>query len=137
MHRLKADEAYLIGKGLPPVAAYLTIDQIIDTALQVSLQNIIHSVSHQEASKIGFEKCPFQHNVDAIHPGYGFLSERSDFARACNQAGITFIGPSAEVMARMGDKVGCEGLACSLRHPDSSAFLRSQLDKLPSRPESR
>ncbi|KJH44200.1 Carbamoyl-phosphate synthase L chain protein [Dictyocaulus viviparus] len=79
LHRLKADEAYLVGKGLPPVAAYLAIDQIIDIALE--------------------------HNVDAIHPGYGFLSERSDFAQACNQAGITFIGPSPDVMARMGDKV--------------------------------
>ncbi|EYC27024.1 hypothetical protein Y032_0009g478 [Ancylostoma ceylanicum] len=85
MHRLKADEAYMVGKGLPPVAAYLAIDQIIDTALQ--------------------------HKVDAIHPGYGFLSERSDFARACTQAGITFIGPSAEVMARMGDKVAARQAA--------------------------
>ncbi|KAK5972102.1 Carboxylase:pyruvate/acetyl-coa/propionyl-coa, partial [Trichostrongylus colubriformis] len=85
MHRLKADEGYLVGKGLPPVAAYLTIDQIIDTALQ--------------------------HKVDAIHPGYGFLSERSDFARACSHAGITFIGPSADVMARMGDKVAARQAA--------------------------
>ncbi|WKY11881.1 hypothetical protein Q1695_003447 [Nippostrongylus brasiliensis] len=85
MHRLKADEAYLVGKGLPPVAAYLTIDQIIDTALQ--------------------------HNVDAIHPGYGFLSERADFARACEHAGITFIGPSPDVMARMGDKVAARQAA--------------------------
>ncbi|RCN40705.1 hypothetical protein ANCCAN_13348, partial [Ancylostoma caninum] len=74
------------GRGPPPpVAAYLAIDQIIDTALE--------------------------HNVDAIHPGYGFLSERSDFARACTQAGITFIGPSAEVMARMGDKVAARQAA--------------------------
>ena len=43
--------------------------------------------------------------MDAIHPGYGFLSERSDFAEACVKAGIRFIGPSAAVMARMGDKV--------------------------------
>ncbi|KAK6753383.1 hypothetical protein RB195_012772 [Necator americanus] len=85
MHRLKADEAYMVGKGLPPVAAYLAIDQIIDTALK--------------------------HNVDAIHPGYGFLSERSDFARACDEAGITFIGPSADVMARMGDKVAARQAA--------------------------
>lgn len=85
MHRLKADEAYLVGKGLPPVAAYLAIDQIIETALK--------------------------HNVDAIHPGYGFLSERSDFAQACNEAGITFIGPNPEVMARMGDKVAARQAA--------------------------
>ncbi|CAD6186648.1 unnamed protein product [Caenorhabditis auriculariae] len=85
MHRLKADEAYLVGKGLPPVAAYLTIDQIIDTALK--------------------------QNIDAIHPGYGFLSERSDFAKACQSAGIVFIGPSPDVMARMGDKVAARQAA--------------------------
>lgn len=79
MHRLKADEAYLVGKGLPPVAAYLNIDQIIEIALK-------------------------QH-IDAIHPGYGFLSERADFAQACHDNGIVFIGPGADVMRRMGDKV--------------------------------
>ena len=52
-----------------------------------------------------------EHDVDAIHPGYGFLSERSDFAEACVKAGIRFIGPPAAVMARMGDKVsGCTHL---------------------------
>ncbi|CAJ0961888.1 unnamed protein product, partial [Mesorhabditis belari] len=85
MHRLKADEAYLVGKGLPPVAAYLTIEQIIDTALK--------------------------NNIDAIHPGYGFLSERADFAQACENAGIVFIGPSPDVMARMGDKVAARQAA--------------------------
>ncbi|CAJ0577084.1 unnamed protein product, partial [Mesorhabditis spiculigera] len=85
MHRLKADEAYLVGKGLPPVAAYLMIDQIIDTALK--------------------------NNIDAIHPGYGFLSERADFAQACENAGIVFIGPSPDVMARMGDKVAARQAA--------------------------
>ncbi|KAI6190009.1 Pyruvate carboxylase [Aphelenchoides bicaudatus] len=79
VHRLKADEAYLVGKGLPPVVAYLNIDQIIEVALR--------------------------HNIDAIHPGYGFLSERADFAQACSDNGIVFIGPSAGVMRRMGDKV--------------------------------
>lgn len=79
MHRLKADEAYLIGSGLPPVQAYLNIPEIVRIAKE--------------------------NNVDAIHPGYGFLSERSDFARACTDNGITFIGPSPDVMARMGDKV--------------------------------
>jgi len=79
MHRQKADEAYLIGHGLPPVQAYLNIPEII----QIAKQN----------------------NVDAIHPGYGFLSERSDFAEECIKAGLRFIGPSPEVMARMGDKV--------------------------------
>ncbi|KAK3093492.1 hypothetical protein FSP39_016408 [Pinctada imbricata] len=79
MHRQKADESYLIGKGLPPVAAYLNIPEII----QIAKEN----------------------DVDAVHPGYGFLSERSDFAEACTDAGIKFIGPSAEVVYKMGDKV--------------------------------
>ncbi|KAL3872702.1 hypothetical protein ACJMK2_035909 [Sinanodonta woodiana] len=79
MHRQKADESYLIGKGLPPVAAYLNIPDIINIAKE--------------------------NDVDAIHPGYGFLSERSDFAEACVDAGIKFIGPSPHVVWRMGDKV--------------------------------
>lgn len=79
MHRQKADESYLIGKGLPPVAAYLNIPEII----QVAKEN----------------------GVDAIHPGYGFLSERDDFAQQVLDAGIRFIGPSPEVVRKMGDKV--------------------------------
>lgn len=79
IHRQKADEAYLIGKGMPPVAAYLNIPEII------------------RLSK--------EHDVDAIHPGYGFLSERSDFARACVKNGIKFIGPSPEIIHLMGDKI--------------------------------
>lgn len=79
MHRQKADESYLIGKGLPPVAAYLNIPEII----QIALEN----------------------NVDAIHPGYGFLSERADFASSVVDAGIKFVGPTAEVVRKMGDKV--------------------------------
>ena len=76
---MKADEAYLVGRGLPPVAAYLDIPGIVRIAQE--------------------------HDIDAIHPGYGFLSERSDFADACVKAGIRFIGPRASVMAKMGDKV--------------------------------
>ncbi|XP_059154972.1 pyruvate carboxylase, mitochondrial-like isoform X2 [Physella acuta] len=79
MHRQKADESYLIGKGMAPVAAYLNIPEIITIAQE--------------------------NDVDAIHPGYGFLSERSDFAKACVDAGIRFIGPSPEVVRKMGDKV--------------------------------
>lgn len=79
MFRQKADEAYLVGKGLAPVAAYLNIEEI----LKIAKEN----------------------HVDAIHPGYGFLSERSDFAQACHDNGIKFIGPKAQVVARMGDKV--------------------------------
>jgi len=79
IHRQKADEAYLIGKGMPPVAAYLNIAEIIRIAKE--------------------------HDVDAIHPGYGFLSERHDFARACIKNGIKFIGPSPDVIHMMGDKI--------------------------------
>ncbi|KRZ74269.1 Pyruvate carboxylase 1 [Trichinella papuae] len=79
MHRLKADEAYLVGRGMTAVSAYLNIHEIIKLAKM--------------------------HDVDAIHPGYGFLSERADFAQACNDASITFIGPPPEVMLRMGDKI--------------------------------
>lgn len=79
MHRQKADEGYLVGRGLPPVQAYLNIPEII----QVAKEN----------------------DVDAIHPGYGFLSERADFAEAVTNAGIRFIGPSPKVVQQMGDKV--------------------------------
>ncbi|XP_070785847.1 pyruvate carboxylase, mitochondrial-like [Enoplosus armatus] len=91
MHRQKADEAYLIGKGLPPVAAYLHIPDIIKVAKD--------------------------NNVDAIHPGYGFLSERSDFAQACADAGVMFIGPSPETVRKMGDKVEARSLAISAGVP--------------------
>uniref|UniRef100_A0A671QCI1 pyruvate carboxylase n=1 Tax=Sinocyclocheilus anshuiensis TaxID=1608454 RepID=A0A671QCI1_9TELE len=85
MHRQKADEAYLIGRGLSPVAAYLHIPDIIKVAKE--------------------------NNVDAIHPGYGFLSERADFAQACADARVRFIGPSPEVVRKMGDKVEARALA--------------------------
>ncbi|KAH7718148.1 CRE-PYC-1 protein [Aphelenchoides avenae] len=85
LHRYKADEAYLIGKGLPPVAAYLNIQQIIG----ITMRN----------------------GIDAIRPGYGFLSERADFAQAREDNGIKFIGPSPDVMHRMGDKVAARQAA--------------------------
>jgi pyruvate carboxylase len=79
LHRYKADEAYLIGKGKSPIDAYLGIDEIIALALKA--------------------------DVDAIHPGYGFLAENAEFAEECRVNGITFIGPSAEMMRSLGDKV--------------------------------
>ncbi|KAL6442819.1 hypothetical protein ACFW04_002706 [Cataglyphis niger] len=85
MHRQKADEGYLVGKGLPPVQAYLNIPEII----QIAMEN----------------------NIDAIHPGYGFLSERSDFAQAVTDAGIRFIGPRPKVVQQMGDKVAARQAA--------------------------
>ncbi|KAF3697656.1 Pyruvate carboxylase, mitochondrial [Channa argus] len=91
MHRQKADEAYLIGKGLPPVAAYLHIPDIIRVAKD--------------------------NNVDAIHPGYGFLSERADFAQACADAGVLFVGPTPETVRKMGDKVEARSLAITAGVP--------------------
>ncbi|XP_033210185.1 pyruvate carboxylase, mitochondrial isoform X2 [Belonocnema kinseyi] len=85
MHRQKADEGYMVGRGLPPVAAYLNIPEIIKVAKE--------------------------NDVDAIHPGYGFLSERSDFAQAIIDAGIRFIGPSPRVVQQMGDKVAARQAA--------------------------
>uniref|UniRef100_A0A9J8CH58 Pyruvate carboxylase n=1 Tax=Cyprinus carpio carpio TaxID=630221 RepID=A0A9J8CH58_CYPCA len=91
MHRQKADEAYLIGKGLLPVAAYLHIPDIIKVAKE--------------------------NDVDAIHPGYGFLSERADFAQACVDAGVRFIGPTPDVVRKMGDKVEARSIAISAGVP--------------------
>ncbi|MDQ2946680.1 MAG: pyruvate carboxylase, partial [Acidobacteriota bacterium] len=85
LHRFKADEAYLIGKGKGPVQAYLEADAIVDLA----------------ADK----------GVDAIHPGYGFLSENPALPRACERVGITFIGPSAEILEELGDKTAARKLA--------------------------
>ena len=84
-HRHKADEAYLVGRGKRPVQAYLGVDEIVDIAQRA--------------------------RADAIHPGYGFLSENPELARACLARGIRFIGPTAEVLALMGDKVVAKGVA--------------------------
>lgn len=91
VHRFKADEAYLVGQGKGPVAAYLDIPDIIDLA----------------KSK----------DVDLIHPGYGFLSENADFARACEANGITFVGPSADLLQRMGDKIEARKIAEGAKVP--------------------
>ncbi|XP_073946013.1 pyruvate carboxylase isoform X1 [Choristoneura fumiferana] len=91
MHRQKADESYLVGKGLAPVEAYLSIPEIIRVAKE--------------------------NNVDAIHPGYGLLSERADFAQAIVNAGIRFIGPSPAVVQQMGDKVAARQAAIAAKVP--------------------
>lgn len=78
-HRYKADEAYLIGEGKKPIDAYLDIEGIIDIAKK--------------------------NKVDAIHPGYGFLSENINFAKRCEEEGITFIGPTSSHLDMFGDKV--------------------------------
>nr|MBL8456656.1 pyruvate carboxylase [Zoogloeaceae bacterium] len=85
LHRFKADESYLVGPGKKPIQAYLDIDDIIRIAKEAE--------------------------VDAIHPGYGFLSESPDFAQACSDHGIAFIGPQADVMRRLGNKVAARELA--------------------------
>lgn len=84
-HRFEADEAYQVGAGDQPVAAYLDMDDIIRVAKA--------------------------HDVDAIHPGYGFLSENAAFARKCADAGITFIGPKPEQLDMFGDKVTAKQVA--------------------------
>ncbi len=84
-HRLKADEAYQVGRPGEPIRSYLDIDAIVALAVEKE--------------------------VDAIHPGYGFLSENAAFARACAQAGIAFVGPSPEVLLGLGDKVSARKLA--------------------------
>src|SRR3990170_9104412 len=85
LHRFKADEAYLIGAGKGPVQAYLDVDGIIGLALEKG--------------------------IDFIHPGYGFLAENPALPRACERAGITFIGPSAELLELLGDKTAARRLA--------------------------
>ncbi len=91
MHRFKADEAYLIGQGKGPVAAYLDIESIVALAKA--------------------------RGVDAIHPGYGFLSENAHFARACAEAGIAFVGPRPELLEMMGDKTAARALAKRINVP--------------------
>ncbi len=90
-HRYKADESYQIGNDDQPLKPYLDIDRIIDLA----------------RSK----------NVDAIHPGYGFLSENSDFARACAKNDLIFVGPSPEVMDALGDKIMAKKIAVKCNVP--------------------
>ncbi len=91
MHRFNADEAYMVGEGRGPVGAYLDIEGIVGLAKE--------------------------HGVDMIHPGYGFLSENAGFAKACEEAGITFVGPRSELLTEMGDKTAARALAQKLKVP--------------------
>ncbi|PZQ19097.1 MAG: pyruvate carboxylase [Ancylobacter novellus] len=91
LHRFKADEAYQVGRGMGPLEAYLSIPEVIRVATDAG--------------------------VDAIHPGYGFLSESPEFAEACAEAGIIFIGPSPETMKALGNKVAARNLAISVDVP--------------------
>ncbi len=85
LFRSKADESYLIGEDKGPIDAYLDIDGIIELAKRKK--------------------------VDAIHPGYGFLSENPEFVKKCEENGIIFIGPSANIMNMMGDKINSKKIA--------------------------
>ena len=85
LHRFKADEAYLVGKPGEPIKSYLNIENIIAVAKA--------------------------HGVDGIHPGYGFLSENPKLARACQEAGITFVGPQPEALEHLGDKTYARNIA--------------------------
>src|SRR5579872_2839757 len=91
LHRSKSDEAYLVGRDKGPIEAYLDIQDILRIAREA--------------------------DVDAIHPGYGFLSENPEFARACAAAGIVFIGPTPETMSALGNKVSARNLAASAGVP--------------------
>ena len=91
LHRFKADEAYQVGRGMGPLEAYLSILEVIRVARDAG--------------------------VDAIHPGYGFLSESPEFADACAEAGIMFVGPSPETMRSLGNKVAARNLAISVGVP--------------------
>jgi pyruvate carboxylase len=102
LHRYKADEAYKIGKNDDPLKPYLDIDEIINIAKK--------------------------NKVDAIHPGYGFLSENVNFARRCEEEGIIFVGPRPEVMEKLGDKVRAKEIALKANIPliqDSQELLTS------------
>ncbi|RNB87827.1 pyruvate carboxylase [Brevibacillus fluminis] len=84
-HRFKADESYLVGAGKGPIEAYLDIESIIEIAKR--------------------------NDIDAIHPGYGFLAENAEFARRCREENILFVGPSSELIEKFGDKVEARKLA--------------------------
>ena len=110
LHRFKADEAYLIGEGKGPVQAYLDVDGIVALAKE--------------------------RGVDAIHPGYGFLSENPALPRACAAAGITFVGPSADLLDLLGDKTAARRLA-QKRDCRSCRARKSRLLKRTTRKASR
>src|SRR5580658_6527405 len=85
LHRTKADESYLVGEGKGPIDAYLDIADIVRIAVEA--------------------------RADAVHPGYGFLSESPELAQACAAAGIIFVGPLPDTMRRLGNKVEARNLA--------------------------
>ena len=103
LFRTKADESYLIGRNKGPVEAYLDIHEIIKIALK--------------------------RGVDAIHPGYGFLSENPEFARKCEEVGIEFIGPTHEIMEKLGDKIQSKIVAHNVGVPIIPGIEKSVYSK--------
>ncbi len=91
LHRFKADEGYLVGHIGEPIRSYLDIDAIVAVAAA--------------------------HDVDAIHPGYGFLSENPELRRACDKAGIAFVGPRSELLEQLGDKTAAREIAAKANVP--------------------
>src|SRR5947209_6894572 len=85
LHRFKADEAYRVGKPGEPIRAYLDVPGIVALAKE--------------------------HDIDAVHPGYGFLSENAQFAKAVRDAGLIFVGPRTEILEQLGDKVTARRIA--------------------------
>jgi len=108
LHRFKADESYKIGAGLGPIQAYGAISEILQIAKN--------------------------RKVDAIHPGYGFLSEKPEFAEACEAAGVRFVGPGAELMRRLGNKVSArqEAEKADVRVLPASGPLPDDVDEIKS-----
>ena len=98
LHRYKADESYQIGQNSEPLKPYLDVEEIISIALK--------------------------HDIDAIHPGYGFLSENVNFVKRCEEEGIIFVGPGSQVMQKLGDKVMAKKIA---RATDVPTIPDSQL----------
>jgi len=97
LHRFSAHEAYPVGRGRSPTGAYLDMEDMIRVAREAG--------------------------CDAVHPGYGFLSENPEFAERCGEAGITFIGPSPDVMRRLGNKVAARTIAEAAGVPVMPATL--------------
>ena len=91
LHRTKADEAYLVGRGKGPVEAYLDIGDVLRIAREA--------------------------HADAIHPGYGFLSENPGFAEACERDGVIFVGPTPAIMRTLGNKVAARNAAVAAGVP--------------------
>lgn len=105
LHRFKADEAYKVGKAGEPIRSYLDIEALVDLAVA--------------------------NGVDAIHPGYGFLSENARFAKAVRAAGIAFVGPRTDILEHLGDKVIARGIADKAGVPilaGSSEAIQSDAD---------